>query len=90
MYQDDRYFRTNSFYLAAFLFAKGQIIVNIDWVTDPKRAQFVFSDSPGREELVNQFNFSKENTKPVLVDARKFVVAIKQLKDKMYQGGGSK
>lgn len=84
-YQDNRYFQTSSFYAAAFLFAKDQTLVNIDKVTDPRRAQFVFSDSPERESLLQNFNFAKEDSPEVMVDARKFVTAIKQLKDKLYQ-----
>lgn len=82
---DNRYFRTSSFYAAAFLFAKDQTLVNIDKVTDPKRAQFVFLDTPERETLLQSFNFAKEDSPEVMVDARKFVMAIKMLKDKLYQ-----
>jgi len=81
----DCYFRTTSFYAACFLFAKDQILVNIDKVTDPRRSQFVFLDTPERESLLQNFNFAKENSPEVMVDARKFVTAIKQLKEKLYQ-----
>jgi len=83
--QDDRYFRISSFYVAAFLFAKGLELVNVDKVTNPKRAQFVFRDSPERETLVKSYNFAKENAPEAMIDARKFVMAIKMLKDKLYQ-----
>lgn len=85
--EDGRYFRTSSFYTACFLFAKDQVLVNIDKVTDPRRAQFVFLDSPERESLLQEFNYAKEDAPGVLVDARQFVMAIKQLKDKLYQEG---
>lgn len=84
-YQDSRYFRTSSFYTACFLFAKEQVLVNIDKVTDPKRAHFVFLDSPERELLLQEFNYAKENAPGVLIDTRKFITSIKQLKDKLYQ-----
>lgn len=80
----DRYFRTTSFYTAVFLFAKGLELVNID-STDSKRCQFVFLDTPQREEFLEAFNFGKENNHEVMIDARKFVMAIKMLKDKLYQ-----
>lgn len=83
----DKYFRTSSFYTACFLFSKDQVLVNIDKVTDPRRAQFVFLDSPERESLLQGFNYAKEDAPGVLIDARKFVTAIKQLKDKLYQEG---
>lgn len=82
--KDDRYFGTPSFYLACFLFSKGLELINIDRV-DPRRAEFVFIDTPEREKLLNDFNFAKEDFPGVLIDARKFVVAIKSLKDKLYQ-----
>jgi len=83
--QDNRYFRTSSFYLATFLFVKGLELANIDKTDNPKRAHFVFIDSPEREVLLESFNFGKENSPEVMVDARKFVMAIKMLKDKLYQ-----
>ncbi len=83
--QDDKYFRLSNFYLAAFLFAKGMELVNIDKITDPKRAQFVFVDEPTRELMIESFNFGKEDNEEVLVDVRKLVMAIKTLKDKLYQ-----
>lgn len=83
--QDNRYFRTTSFYISAFLFAKGLELVNIDKTTDPKKARFVFVDSLEREFLLESFNFGKENDPEVMIDARKLIMAIKMLKDKLYQ-----
>lgn len=81
----DKYFKTTSFYLASFLFAKGLELVNIDRTADLKRKEFVFLDSPDRELWLESFNFGKENNPEVMIDARKFVMAIKMLKDKLYQ-----
>jgi len=84
--QDERYFRLTSFYSACFLFAKGLELVNIEEdPSNPKRSQFVFKDTPEREILIHNFNFAKEDSPEVLVDARKLVMAIKTLKDKLYQ-----
>jgi len=83
--QKDKYFRISSFYVAAFLFAKGLEMVNVDKITNPKRAQFVFIDTPEREIWLNNYNFAKEDLPEAMVDARKFVMAIKMLKDKLYQ-----
>lgn len=83
-YEDDRYFRLTSFYAAAFLFAKGLELVNIDR-TNPNRCQFVFIDTPERESLLQTFNFSKENSPEAMIDARKFVTAIKTLKQALYE-----
>ena len=85
--QDTRYFRTNSFYTATYLFVKGLTLVNIDKVTDSKRAYFVFLDTPERELLIKNFSFAGDDSPEVMVDARRFVIAIKTLKDKLYQEG---
>jgi len=83
--KNKKYFKTTSFYLASFLFAKGLELVDIDKLTDLKRAHFVFIDSPERELWLENFNFGKENAPEAMIDARKFVMAIKMLKDKLYQ-----
>lgn len=80
----DKYFRTSNFYLAAFLFGKDVELVNIDRISNSSRSQFVFVDTPQREELVEVFNFAKEDDPKVLIDARKFIMSIKMLKDKLY------
>ena len=79
-----RYFRTSSFYISCYLFAMGLELVNIDR-TNPQRAEFVFIDIPEREMLMESYNYARENSPEVKVDARKFVWAIKTLKDKLYQ-----
>lgn len=83
----DRYqrgFSTNSFYPAAFLLAGGYRLLSID-KSDSRRMEFVFDDSDEIREVFEGFNFAKADDPIVLVDARKFVVAIKSLKEKMYQ-----
>lgn len=83
---DYRYFQTSNFYAAAFLFAKNQTLVNIDKLADPKRAQFVFLNTPELETLLHNYNFAQEGSPETLIDFRKAVTAIKTLKDKLYQG----
>jgi hypothetical protein len=84
--EDSCYFRLTSFYTACFLSAKGLELVNIEQdPTNPKRSQFVFRDTPERELLIQNYNFAKEDSQEVLIDFRKAVLAIKTLKDKLYQ-----
>jgi hypothetical protein len=84
--QDARYFRLTSFYTVCFLFAKGLELVNIEKdPDDPKRCQFVFKNAPEKETLIQSYNFAKEDSPEVMVDFRKAVLAIKTLKDKLYQ-----
>lgn len=85
LYKDS--YQTSSFYTAVFCYVKGLQLIDIDR-SDPKRAQFVFADTPNREHLLKRFNFAKRNSPEVMVDAREFVTAIKELKDKLYQKGG--
>ncbi len=82
---DNRYYRTSNFSLAAFLFSKNIVLVNIDKITNPKRAHFVFLSSPVVEELVSEFDYAPEDHEEVMVDARKLIYATKTLKEKLYQ-----
>lgn len=82
--QDNKYFSITNFYTATFLLAKDLELANIDR-TNPSRCQFVFVDTPQREKLLEAFNFAKESSPEVIVDARKLISAIKSLKDKLYQ-----
>lgn len=82
---DDRYFRTNSFNLAAFLFAKGFEIAGVDKTTNPRRAEFVFVNSIELETLAHEFNFAIDASSEILVNARTLFSAIKQLKTILYQ-----
>lgn len=85
MQDDDKYFRLTNFYQAAFLFAKGMELVDVDRVSNSQRATFVFVDSPERESFMQSFNFGKEDTPETLVDARKLIAAVRTLKEKLYQ-----
>lgn len=82
--QDDRYYRLQNFYEAVWLYARGMELVNVDRITDAKRATFVFLDAPDREALIRAFNYGKENSPETLIDARKMILATRQLKEKLY------
>lgn len=66
---NNKYFYLSNFHCAVFLIVKGIQLVDVDW-TNPQRAQFVFLETPEREQLVRQFNFAEKNTPEVMVDAR--------------------
>lgn len=82
---DDRYFRTNSFNIAAFLFAKGFELAGIDKTVNPKRAEFIFANSIELQTALDEFQFSKENDPAILIDPRTLFDAIKRLKTILYQ-----
>lgn len=82
---DDRYFRTQNFYAACYLFSKGFELANIDKTNDPKRACFVFRNSPELEIELHLFNFAKDNSPELLINVRTIFSAMKQLKSALYQ-----
>ena len=73
--QDDRYYRTRSFYLAAYLFAYGLWLVNV-YEAARGEGVFVFEDTAQRETLVDEFLYGPKPT----VDARKFAAAVRELR----------
>lgn len=79
----DRYYSTANFYESAFLFTRGFELVNVDHTLDARKAFFIFIETPDREKTSYQFLYGTEEE--VLVDARKFVYAIKTLKAKLYE-----
>ncbi|OGE29960.1 hypothetical protein A3C59_02470 [Candidatus Daviesbacteria bacterium RIFCSPHIGHO2_02_FULL_36_13] len=83
--QDERYAKVSSLYTACFLFTKGFELVNVDKLSDKRKAIFMFVNSLELELALRNFNFSKEDSSEVLVDPRKFITAIKQLKNALYQ-----
>lgn len=81
---NDRYFRSSSFNTAVFLFSKGMKLADIDKISNSKRATFVFVERPDREELLHAFDYGKDGDPSVMVDARKLILATRQLKEKLY------
>lgn len=80
-----RYFRTSSFYPAAFLLSQGMELVNIDRITDSRRSYFVFSSPERCEELIDRFTYGREGDSDVMTDARQLISSIRLLKEKLYQ-----
>jgi hypothetical protein len=80
----ERQYKTTSFYVAAFLCTNDFILVDIEKTND-KRSTFVLHDEPRRVALLESFNFARPDAPEVMVDARKFITAIRQLKEKLYQ-----
>lgn len=85
-------FSLTNFYTSCFLYCKGVRLLDIN-KSLPSRAEFIFKDDGNVESLIRDFDFAEKNSPEVVVDAREFVMAIKSLKDKLYQksevtGGG--
>ena len=81
--KNENIYPTEDFYLDVFLIYKGLQIIYIDR-ENPKRCKFVFADNPNREKLVQSYNFAIPDSKEILIDVRKLILAIKDLKNKLY------
>lgn len=74
-------YSTTSFYLGAFLIAKGMQLIGLNQTGDFTRRDFVFVDSTEREKLVNEYNFNQQAE----ISVRDFVAAIRQLKSLLHE-----
>lgn len=85
--ENKKFYRNSSFYTVVFLILKGGLeLVGIEpSPTNPNRSVFVLKDSPNRSNLLKELNFAEENSRSVLVDFRKAVAVIKNLKSNLYQ-----
>lgn len=78
--------KISNFYVSAFLIAKGYTLHGIEREsTNSNRFLFVFNSTTTITETISQFNFAQEDHELIMVDARKMVVAIKKLKEVLYQ-----
>ncbi len=80
-------YRNSSFYTVVFLLLKGGLqLVSIEpSPIDSNRSVFVLTDSSNCKQLLQDLNFAPENSSSVLVDFRKAVAVIKNLKANLYQ-----
>lgn len=72
-------YKTNNFYLSAYLSTQGFDLIGIEQ-EDERRSLFIFADRADREAVIKRYLFGKR----ALVDARRFVSAVKELKAKLY------
>jgi hypothetical protein len=78
------YFTISSFYPSSFLYAKGMQLIDLRKISN-NRSEFIFVDTPERENLLQSYKFAPVGSASVLVDARTLVDSIKSLKEKLYQ-----
>jgi hypothetical protein len=83
MYQDN-HFKTNTFYLAAFLLSRGLELVGVQ-VGAAGKATFIFINSNEIDDLVRVFNFGNEDDQNFQVSFKKVELAIKKLKALIYE-----
>ena len=76
-----KYFKTTSFYFAAYLFAKEYEIVSI--TKRRTKLKFVFVKEKNIRQEKKIFQTVPENDERVMIDARKIIIAIKALREKL-------
>jgi hypothetical protein len=79
----DRYFRSTSFPLVAFLFTKGQQIAAINVTDNPSKKEFSFMLTPILEELVELFKFGDRDDPQLLVNVHSYEQARRELLDRL-------
>lgn len=73
-YPDSRHWLTRSIYMAAYLYAQGLELVNVEKDAMGKYV-FAFRDAPELDELAHEFEYGPD----AIVDARKYVQALEEL-----------
>lgn len=81
--EKDRYFRSSSFPLVAFLFAKGEQVAGISPTDNPSKQEFSFVVRPRLEELVDLYKFGDRNDPELLVSAHLYEQGRRELLDRL-------
>lgn len=71
-------FALSDFYAAVFLHSSGFELMGIN-KSDPHRFRFIFADKKSREKLIDDFFAGR-----AIVEPRRFIAGIKELKSLMY------
>ena len=78
---NQEFFKTTDLSLAVFLIAKGKKLEDI--LNHSRRKTFAFKLTPQLKNIVEVFNFSEENNKKVMADAREIMKIERELKTKL-------
>lgn len=81
--KQDRYYRSSSFPLVAFLFAKGEQVAGINPTDNPSKKEFAFVSSPRLEELAHIYQFGDRSDPELLVHARLYEQGRRELLDRL-------
>ena len=79
----DRHYRSTSFPLVAFLFAKGEQVSGINSTDNPSKKEFTFVSRPRLEELVELYKFGDRNDTELLVSAHAYEQSRRELLDRL-------
>ncbi len=78
---EERYFRTCSFPLVTFLYAKEQQIAGISQIDDSGKKEFAFIKTPRLEELVDKYKFGSKDDPDIFVSVHLYEQARRELLD---------
>jgi hypothetical protein len=79
----NRYFRSSSFPLVAYLYTKGEQIAGVNPTENPSKKEFVFVTNPHLEELVNLFKFGDRDDPELLVPVHLYEQGRRELLDRL-------
>lgn len=79
----DKYFRSSSFPLVAYLFSKGEQVTGINQTDNPSKKEFAFLLTPHLEELVDIFKFGAGDNPELFVNVNIYEQGRRQLLDKL-------
>lgn len=79
----DRYFRSSSFPLAAFLCAKGEQIIDINLVDATGKKEFIFVKTSTLEELIYKYKFGSKDDPNIFVSVHAYEYARRELLDRL-------
>lgn len=79
----DRYFRSCSFPLVAFLYTKEQQIAGINKIDDSGKKEFALIKTPRLEELVDKYKFGPKDDPDIFVSVHLYEQARRELLDRL-------
>ena len=79
----DRYFRSCSFPLVIFLYARDQQIAGINPVDNTGKKEFAFVKTPRLEELVDKYKFGAKDDPDIFVSVHSYEQARRELLDRL-------
>ena len=79
----EKYFKSASFPLAVFLYAKQQHVASIDPTDDPGRKEFAFLKTDKLNELVDLYKFGSRDDPELLVEVHAYEQARRELLDRL-------
>lgn len=82
------FFKTTSLNLTTFLVVKDYNLIKI--LNGSKRKTFVFKDSSELRELVRIFHFGGDNDPGLMVNSRKILQTLRDIKSKLYSNVANK